>query len=126
MQLRDVSIDIDDRDFVGIVGPNGGGKTTLLRVLLGLITPYSGSIEFRHDGKPVDSLSVGYLPQTRDIDTDFPMSVADVVASGMNSPKRLFGGYTKEQRERANDIMHTIGIAHFAHRPIKALSGGEL
>src|SRR5574344_25314 len=126
VQLRDVSIDIDDRDFVGIVGPNGGGKTTLLRVLLGLIKPYSGSIEFRHDGKPVDSLSVGYLPQTRDIDTDFPMSVADVVASGMNSPKRLFGGYTKEQRERANDIMHTIGIAHFAHRPIKALSGGEL
>ena len=126
VQLRDVSIDIDDRDFVGIVGPNGGGKTTLLRVLLGLITPYSGSIEFRHDGKPVDSLSVGYLPQTRDIDTDFPMSVADVVASGMNSPKRLFGGYTKEQRERANDIMHTIGIAHLAHRPIKALSGGEL
>ena len=74
VQLRDVSIDIDDRDFVGIVGPNGGGKTTLLRVLLGLITPYSGSIEFRRDGKPVDSLSVGYLPQTRDIDTDFPMN----------------------------------------------------
>ena len=126
VQLRDVNLDIDDRDFVGIVGPNGGGKTTLLRVLLGLITPYSGSIEFRRDSKPVDSLSVGYLPQTRDIDTDFPMSVADVVASGMNSPKRLFGGYTKKQRERANDIMHTIGIAHFAYRPIKALSGGEL
>lgn len=126
MQLRDVNLDIADRDFVGIVGPNGGGKTTLLRVFLGLLKPYSGTIEFQRDGHQVDSLSVGYLPQTRDIDTDFPMSVADVVASGMNSPRRLFGGYTKEQRERADQIMHTIGIADFARRPVKALSGGEL
>ena len=126
VQLRDVSIDIDDRDFVGIVGPNGGGKTTLLRVLLGLIKPYSGSIEFRHDGKPVDSLSVGYLPQTRDIDTDFPISVGDIVASGMNSPRRLFGGYTREQRRMAEETMRTIGIADMQHRPVKALSGGEL
>ena len=125
IQLRDANIDIDDRDFVGIVGPNGGGKTTLLRVLLGLLKPYSGTIVFQRDGKSVDSLSVGYLPQTRDIDTDFPMSVADIVASGMNTPRRLFGGYSKEQRERANKIMHTIGISDFARRPVKALSGGE-
>ena len=126
MQLCDVNLDIADRAFAGIVGPNGGGKTTLLRVLLGLLKPNSGTIEFQRDGHQVDSLSVGYLPQTRDIDTDFPMSVADVVASGMNSPRRLFGGYTKEQRERADQRMHTIGIAEFARRPVKALSGGEL
>ena len=125
LQLRDVNLDIADRDFVGIVGPNGGGKTTLLRVLLGLLKPYSGTIVFQRDGKSVDSLSVGYLPQTRDIDTDFPMSVADIVASGMNTPRRLFGGYSKEQRERANKIMYTIGISDFARRPVKALSGGE-
>ena len=125
LQLRDVNLDIADRDFVGIVGPNGGGKTTLLRVLLGLLKPYSGTIVFQRDGKSVDSLSVGYLPQTRDIDTDFPMSVADIVASGMNTPRRLFGGYSKEQRERANKIMHAIGISDFARRPVKALSGGE-
>ena len=126
VQLCDVNLDIHDRDFVGIVGPNGGGKTTLLRVLLGLIKPYSGTIEFLRGGKRVDSLTVGYLPQTRDIDTDFPMSVADIVASGMNSPRRLFGGYTVQQRERANEIMRTIGITDFARRPVKALSGGEL
>lgn len=126
IQLRDVSLDIDDRDFVGIVGPNGGGKTTLLRVILGLLKPYSGTIGYRRNGKPVDSLSVGYLPQTRDIDTDFPISVGEVVASGMSSPRRLFGGYTREQRERAGETMEAIGISDMAHRPIKALSGGEL
>lgn len=126
IQLRDVSLDIDDRDFVGIVGPNGGGKTTLLRVILGLLKPYSGTIGYRRNCKPVDSLSVGYLPQTRDIDTDFPISVGEVVASGMSSPRWLFGGYTREQRERAGETMEAIGISDMAHRPIKALSGGEL
>ena len=126
IQLRDVSIDIDDRDFVGIVGPNGGGKTTLLRVILGLLPPYSGTIEYLRNGERADSLSVGYLPQTRDIDTDFPISVGDIVASGMNSPRRLFGGYSKEQRRMAEETMLTIGIDDMKHRPVKALSGGEL
>ena len=126
IQLRDVSIDIDDRDFVGIVGPNGGGKTTLLRVILGLLPPYSGTIEYLRNGERADSLSVGYLPQTRDIDTDFPISVGDIVASGMNSPRRLFGGYSKEQRIMAEETMRTIGIDDMKHRPVKALSGGEL
>ena len=126
IQLRDVSIDIDDRDFVGIVGPNCGGKTTLLRVILGLLPPYSGTIEYLRNGERADSLSVGYLPQTRDIDTDFPISVGDIVASGMNSPRRLFGGYSKEQRRMAEETMRTIGIDDMKHRPVKALSGGEL
>ena len=126
IQLRDVSIDIDDRDFVGIVGPNGGGKTTLLRVILGLLPPYSCTIESLRNGERADSLSVGYLPQTRDIDTDFPISVGDIVASGMNSPRRLFGGYSKEQRRMAEETMRTIGIDDMKHRPVKALSGGEL
>ena len=126
IQLRDVSIDIEDRDFVGIVGPNGGGKTTLLRVILGLLPPYSGTIEYLRNGERADSLSVGYLPQTRDIDTDFPIAVGDIVASGMNSPRRLFGGYSKEQRRMAEETMRTIGIDDMKHRPVKALSGGEL
>ena len=126
IQLRDANIDIDDRDFVGIVGPNGGGKTTLLRVILGLLKPYSGSIEYLRNGERVDSLSVGYLPQTRDIDTDFPISVGDIVTSGLNSPRHLFSGYTREQRRTAEETMRTIGIADMARRPVKALSGGEL
>ena len=111
---------------MGIVGPNGGGKTTLLRVILGLLPPYSGTIEYLRNGERADSLSVGYLPQTRDIDTDFPISVGDIVASGMNSPRRLFGGYSKEQRRMAEETMRTIGIDDMKHRPVKALSGGEL
>ena len=126
IQLRDACIDIDDRDFVGIVGPNGGGKTTLLRVILGLLKPYSGTIEYLRNGERADSLSVGYLPQTRDIDTDFPISVAEIVASGMNTPRRLFGGYTREQRRMTEETMSAIGIADMKHRPVKALSGGEL
>ena len=69
---------------------------------------------------------MGYLPQTRDIDTDFPISVGDIVTSGLNSPRHLFSGYTREQRRTAEETMRTIGIADMARRPVKALSGGEL
>ena len=128
IQLRDVSLDIADNDFLGIVGPNGGGKTTLLRVILGLLKPYCGHIDFLdNEGIPLTQRpTMGYLPQTRSIDRDFPISVWEVVASGLDSPRSLFGRYSPPQRRLVDETLSTTGISSLARRPIKALSGGQL
>ena len=91
--LRDISLTIWKDDFLGIIGPNGGGKTTLLKVILGLLPPVSGVIRFYEDGRSVPSLRIGYLPQLNNIDKKFPISVREVVTSGLASEKPLFRSY---------------------------------
>lgn len=88
--LRDISLTIWKDDFLGIIGPNGGGKTTLLKVILGLLPPVSGVIRFYEDGRIVPSLRIGYLPQLNNIDKKFPISVREVVTSGLASGKAAF------------------------------------
>ena len=77
--LRDVNLTVYDHDFLGIIGPNGGGKTTLIKVILGLLHPLSGTRTFFRDGRPADSLKMGYLPQYNLIDKKFPISVEEVI-----------------------------------------------
>ena len=79
--LRDVSLTIYKDDFLGIIGPNGGGKTTLLKTILGLIRQQSGTISFYDNGKKVPSLNIGYLPQINQIDKKFPITVSEVILS---------------------------------------------
>ena len=98
--LRDVSLTIWKDDFLGIIGPNGGGKTTLLKVILGLLSPVSGTIRFYEDGKAVPSLRIGYLPQLNNIDKKFPISVREVIASGLASEKKLFRSFDSGQKQR--------------------------
>ena len=80
--LRDVGLTVWENDFLGIIGPNGGGKTTLLKVILRLLKPVAGTVAFYRDGQPVASLNIGYLPQINKIDKRFPISVREVIASG--------------------------------------------
>lgn len=125
-QIKDVSLEVGSGDFAGVTGPNGGGKTTLMRVMLGLIKPMEGSVEYRLDGKPVDRLRMGYLPQYSAIDKDFPISVEQTVLSGLNAEAGLFGRMPGRLRARAAEIMGEMGLEGMGHRQIKALSGGEL
>ncbi|MDX9775798.1 MAG: ATP-binding cassette domain-containing protein, partial [Petrimonas sp.] len=81
--LKNVSLTVFENDFLGIIGPNGGGKTTLLKAILGLIQPVSGSITFLDAGKKVSHLNIGYLPQINQIDKKFPISVHEVILSGL-------------------------------------------
>src|SRR5690554_5640893 len=81
--LNDVSLTIYEDDFLGVIGPNGGGKTTLLKTILGLIRPESGTINFYDKGIKVPSINVGYLPQINQIDKKFPISVSEVILSGI-------------------------------------------
>ena len=114
--LRDISLTIWKDDFLGIIGPNGGGKTTLLKVILGLLPPVSGVIRFYEDGRIVPSLRIGYLPQLNNIDKKFPISVREVVTSGLASEKPLFRSYSASQKQRVEEVLGKMGLEDLANR----------
>jgi zinc transport system ATP-binding protein len=120
--LNDISFEVEPDDFIGIIGPNGGGKTTLLRVILGLIKPYSGRLDF----SDLRKTEIGYLPQVAQGDTLFPVTVEDVVLSGLMINKRLTGRMTKDDRKRASAVMEELGLIPFAGSALNELSGGQL
>ncbi|MDY3068348.1 MAG: ATP-binding cassette domain-containing protein [Parabacteroides sp.] len=124
--LHDVSLDIWENDFLGIIGPNGGGKTTLLKIILGLLKPKSGSVRYFDGEKEVSSLKIGYLPQMNKIDKKFPISVRDVVLSGLMAEKPRFRDFTAEQKQRAEEVIAQMGLQELAKRAIGDLSGGQL
>jgi len=124
--LQNVCLDVYKGDYLGIMGPNGGGKSTLLKAILGLIPITSGKIEFV--GQDINSIHqyVGYVPQFSSVDRGFPISVLDVVLTAMLSihPKPFYR-YTQSQRELAYKQLENIGIKELAKRQISELSGGE-
>ena len=124
--LKDVSLDVWKDDFLGIIGPNGGGKTTLLKIMLGLMKPVSGGISFFEKGKPVSSLKIGYLPQINPIDKRFPLSVLEVVSSGLASEKPLFRNFTAAQQKHIRQLIKQTGLESLADRAIGEISGGQL
>ena len=118
--LTNVSLDIYANNFIGIIGPNGGGKTTFLRLLTGEIKPFSGSISFKND------MSIGYLPQASQIDKKFPISVTEVVLSGLIGKQGLFGRYGKNEKQLALEYLKIAGIENLGKKNIGELSGGQL
>ena len=119
--LRDVSLNIYPGDFIGVIGPNGGGKTTMIKVLLGLLPVFSGKVLFP-TGKP----RTGYLPQASQIDKSFPITVKEVVSSGLVSNSLIFPHLSKAQKQQVLDILEEAGLHSLSARPIGELSGGQL
>ena len=124
--LCDVTLTLWENDFLGIVGPNGGGKTTLLKIILGLLKPAEGRVYYYRDGRPVSSLRIGYLPQINRIDKRFPISVREVIASGLMMEKKPLRGFTNEQIRRLDEMIDLLELRLLAQRAIGELSGGEL
>jgi zinc transport system ATP-binding protein len=123
--LNDVSLSIEKGDFVCIVGPNGGGKTTLLRLILGLLRPRSGRI--RVFGLPPDRARhrIGYVPQYSQHDLQFPARVIDVVLTGRLDQTSWLGPYHRGDRRAALAALESVGLEGLAKRPYAALSGGQ-
>lgn len=119
--LEDVSFQIEKNEFVGIVGPNGGGKTTLIKAILGLIKPTQGLIEIQQDAV------LGYVPQQTSFDRHFPISVRDVILTGHLPGKFKIGyRYKEHDHQHALAVMNQLKIQDLAKRQIGQLSGGQL
>ncbi len=124
--LEGVSLDVGEGEFLGVVGPNAGGKSTLLKLILGLLQPVSGSIEVLGQRPQVVSRRVGYVPQYPAFGRDFPITVEQVVLMGRLGNSGWFGGYGKEDHRIAHRAMVETEVAALARRQISTLSGGQL
>jgi zinc transport system ATP-binding protein len=122
--LKDVNLEIFDNDFIGVIGPNGGGKTTLLKLLLGELTPIKGKVTYYSTS--ANETLFGYLPQSVSIDKKFPITVLEVVLSGLMSKKGVAGRYTASDKKLALEMLDKIGIANLRNCTIGELSGGQL
>lgn len=123
--LLGVNFKLYPNEFVGITGPNGAGKTTFIRALLGLIAPRNGSIRyFSREGMPLKEITIGYMPQQNQLDREFPISVEEVVLSGLFGRKTLRA--TSEMRALAKEALGSVGMTKYATRAIGHLSGGQL
>lgn len=121
--LKDIDFVVEPFDFIGIIGPNGGGKTTLVKVILGLLKPVKGEVNWHN---PSSLMHVGYLPQTSDYDRQFPVTVKEVILSGLMSLKRFTWRFGKSDKTRIKEVLSLMGIEHLASKNIGELSGGQM
>lgn len=118
--LENINLSIKDDDFLAIIGPNGGGKSTLLKLILGLLTPQSGTII-----NNIKTNQVGYVPQNTNLNIDFPITALEIVLMGhVSSQKKLFG-YSKEDIACAMASLAKVSMTDFANSKIGDLSGGQ-
>ena len=127
--LRGVNLCVEAGTTLGVIGPNGGGKTTLIRLLLGLLKPTRG--EVRIGGLPPAAAVrqgdlIGYLPQNPPTRPDFPLSVRQVVRLGLAGKTGMLHGYAPDDLAAADALLERVGIADLAERPVSRLSGGQL
>ena len=123
--IQHVDLEIGDDDFLGVIGPNGGGKTTLVKAILGTV-PHTGEICLAPELFRGKERLIGYMPQLSDFDREFPISVLEVVLSGLQGRRGFSSRYTKEDRARAMELLAASGIADTARSPIGEVSGGQM
>lgn len=123
--IESANLEIFEGDFIGIIGPNGGGKTTLVKAILGNV-PYSGEITLSPTLFDNGRRLIGYLPQQTTFDRQFPISVIEVVLSGLQSQKGFSRRYKTEERNKALQLLDNMGISSIADRQIGEISGGQM
>jgi zinc transport system ATP-binding protein len=122
--LQDADLKVYDNDFIGVIGPNGGGKTTLLKVILGLVKPFKGELVFNQ--QLLGRNKIGYLPQMSTGDNNFPVTVKDVVLSGLMMQKGVISGMSSSDKKRASQVIEELGLPGLSDSPLSELSGGQL
>lgn len=123
--VKDISFGIQPGEFVGIIGPNGGGKTTLLKLIMGFLKPTSGSITIFGKSPQLAGQPIGYVPQSLRFDKQFPISVLELVLGGRLSHLPWYGQYSATDKRAAMQALERVGMADFAHRSFGNLSGGQ-
>lgn len=121
--VEDVTLEIRPRDFLAIIGPNGGGKTTLVKILLGLLRPWSGEVVWN---PPAGPGRMGYVPQFSTFDKGFPLRVTDVVLMGKLGRRGLLRPYTRKDREDVDRVLDRLGLTRLAAEHVREISGGQL
>ena len=124
--IDDVSLAIQEEEFIGLIGPNAGGKTTLVKLILGLLHPDSGTIRVLDHAPEKSRTRIGYVPQHPLLNRNFPVSVSDAVLMGSISARNYFGSYNAGQRKAARQIMEILNLEGVAGKPLGNLSGGQL
>jgi zinc transport system ATP-binding protein len=122
--LKDINFGIEENDFIGVIGPNGGGKTTLLKIILGLLKPVNGSITY--NSSLVNSKRIGYLPQISTGDINYPVTVFDVILSGLMIRKNFYSGMSSADKQKAWDVLGEVGLSDMANATMNQLSGGQM
>jgi zinc transport system ATP-binding protein len=123
--LEDINLAVKEKDFICIVGPNAGGKTTLLKLILGLLKPTKGSVKVFGEPPEKTRSRIGYMPQHISFDPLFPVSAFDVVLMGRLNPNRGFGFYTHTDRDAAANALKSMEMYEVRHQMFFSLSGGQ-
>lgn len=124
--LHGIDLVIEEGDFVAVIGPNGGGKTTLLKLVLGLLRPTRGSVKIMGSTSGVKNVEVGYVPQQINHNLSFPATALDIVMMGKHGPdRRLSFGSSGQDRLDGMAVLEKMGISEIHNRKISALSGGQ-
>ena len=121
--LKDINFTLKDKEFMAIIGPNGGGKTTLLKLLLGFLTPTKGKIKIYGKTPKENTLLIGYVPQYTNFALDLPITVFDIVLQGRLKKGKFF--YNDLDKEKAKEVLNTLNIYDLKDKKIKNLSGGQ-
>ena len=124
MVLQDVDLRVNENDFIGVIGPNGGGKTTLLKIILGLVKPAKGKIVFNDE--LLNGKSIGYLPQISTGDINYPVTVADIVLSGLMIGKGIISGMSSSDKTKAKNVIDELGLTGMTKATLNELSGGQM
>jgi zinc transport system ATP-binding protein len=123
--LEDINLKVEEKDFLAIIGPNGGGKSTLVKLILGIYKPKKGRISVLGEEPSKSLFHIGYVPQNTNINTDFPIKVIEVVMMGHVEGKRPLFGYGKDEVLCAMGALAQVGMQEFAQTKIGSLSGGQ-
>jgi zinc transport system ATP-binding protein len=122
--LEQTKLEIPRGSFIGIIGPNGGGKTTFLKLIMGFLSPNEGDIHIFGKAPKSARTQIGYVPQVHKCDREFPITVLELVLLGALSAQSLFGSYSKETKKKALEIIEELGLSGHLHYTFGSLSGG--
>jgi zinc transport system ATP-binding protein len=122
--LQDVNFTVNENDFIGVIGPNGGGKTTLLKVILGLLKPAKGTLIFNET--LLNGNSIGYLPQLSTGDVNYPVTVTDIILSGLMIGKSIFSRMSSSDKLKAHTVIEELGLTGMSKSNLNELSGGQI